>query len=492
MKNFYPIKRLFQNKKKIGNTIAVEQSNANYSYKDFYYMVVNLSKKILSIKKNPTVAIIGEKNILSYVSIFSVLLSGGTYIPISSSSPIKRIYKILSSAKIDLIICQNKQINLIKKKLSKKIFLTEDNLSNKRGNIKFKTSKSNKLAYIIFTSGSTGEPKGVCISRESLAHYVKWLNSNLGLKKGVKCSQFPEISFDLSVADIFGTLCSGGTLCPADTIYSKSFPGRFIRSKKINYLICVPSLIDVIKSSNDLNRKNLISLKEVFFCGEPLLRTHVTNLFQSKKNIKIINTYGPTEATVSCTFKKVGLKDLKGNINQSISIGSPISGMKIKLISGNKFSKNEGEIVIYGKQVAQGYLNKKENKNKFIFSKNKVAYFRTGDYVQIEKGEMFFKNRIDSQVKIKGHRIELDEITSNLIKYGIKKATTIVCFDKIISFYLDKKKVDSENIKKFLKKYIPQYMVPNYIFQIEEMPLNQNGKIDSKALLSIAKKKINE
>ena len=123
---------------------------------------------------------------------------------------------------------------------------------------------NNNLAYIIFTSGSTGEPKGVCISRKSLDNYVKWLKLNFNIKKGFNCSQFPEISFDLSVADIYGTLCSGGTLIPAKTIYDKLFPGRFIKDKKINFLVCVPSLIDVIKNSSGLTKKNFTSLKSIF------------------------------------------------------------------------------------------------------------------------------------------------------------------------------------------------------------------------------------
>jgi len=492
MKQIYPIKKLFDISKKFGFSIAVEQSKDKYTYKDFSNMVINLSNKIISTKKGPTVAIVGEKNILSYVSIFSVLLSGGTYIPIASNLPIKRILKILSCTKIDIIICQSQKINLLKKKFPKKVFFTEKVLSKIQNAFYQKNIKINKLAYIIFTSGSTGKPKGVCISRKSLEHYVEWLNSNLKIKKGVKCSQFPEISFDLSVADIFGTLCSGGTLCPADTMFSKTFPGRFIKRKKINFLVCVPSLIDVIKNSKDLTKKNLISLKSIFFCGEPLLKTHVISLFKVKDKIKLINSYGPTEATVSCTKKEVKPNNLKNNKFHSISIGSAIPGMKIKLWENGKFSTSKGEIIIYGKQVAEGYLDKNENKNKFIFSKKYGVFFKTGDYVVVKKGEMYFKNRIDSQVKIRGHRIELDEITSNFVKFGIKKVTTIIFMNKIVSFYLGKKNFNMKSLEIFLKKNIPDYMIPNYIFKIKKFPLNQNGKLDLNNLSKIAEQKINE
>jgi len=490
MTNFFPIKSLFSILKKNGNSIAIEQSDKSYTYKDFCNMVKNLSKSIISVRKNSTVAIIGEKNVLSYVSIFSTLLSGGTYIPISASSPKKRIVEILSSTKIDVIICRKNKIKTFQRIFPKISFFSENSLSLKKNIFEIKNKKPNNLAYIIFTSGSTGSPKGVCISRKSLEHYVKWLKLNLKIKKGIKCSQFPEISFDLSVVDIYGTLCSGGTLCPVDTIYAKSFPGRYIKDRKINFIVCVPSLVDVVKNSGGLTKKNLATVKGIFFCGEPLLKRQVNDLFQVQNKMRILNAYGPTEATVSCTLKEVKLSNFSKNTNQSISIGKSIYGTKIKLLNNGKYSNNKGEILIFGKQVANGYLNLKENKNKFFKYKKNNFYFKTGDYVEVQKGEMYFKNRIDNQVKIKGHRIELDEITVCLNKFGISNVYTLIFFDKIICFYTDKKEVDNISLINFLKKYLPEYMIPNYIFPIKEFPLSQNGKIDTKALVKFTRKRI--
>ena len=120
-------------------------------------------------------------------------------------------------------------------------------------------------------------------------------------------------------------------------------PGRFIKDKKINLLVCVPSLIDVIKSSSDLTKKNLKSLKTIFFCGEALLKTQVESIFKVKKNrdIRIINAYGPTETTVSCTKKEVSFQDLNNKKFHSVSIGKAIPGMKIKLLDGAKFSQKK-------------------------------------------------------------------------------------------------------------------------------------------------------
>ena len=495
MKNFFPLNQIYKISKKYPNTIAVESSDKNFSYKKFVQMVFNLSDKIILKKESANVVIIGEKDILSYVSFFSVLKAGGTYIPLSSNLPIERIFKIISLTKAEVIISKSKNFSILKKKFPKKIFFSEKDLNSenlKNNLINKNIRKINRLAYIIFTSGSTGDPKGVCISRKSLDHYVKWLYTKLNIPIGSRCSQFPEIGFDLSVADIYGTLCSGATLCPVDNNYGKIFPGRFIKKKKINFLVCVPSLIDIIRNSKDLNRKNFKLLKRIFFCGEPLLKNQVKDIFKAKKNLEIVNAYGPTEATVSCTYKKITQKNLIKNVGQSISIGKTIKGMKIKLLENGKFSRQKGEILIFGKQLADGYLKKSENKNKFIYSKKDGFYFRTGDYVVVKNKELYFKNRIDNQIKINGHRIELDDITENIKNFGLKNVITIVFDNKILSFYSDKIKIDLKKMYLFLKKKLPEYMVPDYFFYIKKIPYNQNTKLDISYLMKLAKKKINE
>ena len=369
MNTSYTFQKLSKISKKYPNLIAIKEPTKDYNYKTFFDMVSNISDQILLKKKKFYNSDYWRERYSKLCFNIWCFKVGGTYIPISSNMPTKRIIKIISKGKASIIICNSRKVKFYKNIFPKKIFFTEKNLSVKKNNYVSNPKKDNNLAYIIFTSGSTGEPKGVCISRKSLDHYVKWLNTNFNIKKGYNCSQFPEISFDLSVADIYGTLSSGGTLIPAKTLYDKLFPGRFIRNKKIDFLVCVPSLIDIIKNSSELTKQNLKSLKSIFFLGEALLKAQVKSILRVKKNLRIINAYGPTEATVSCTHKEVSSKDLNNKKFHSISIGSAIPGTKIKLLDNGKFSKKKGEIIIYGNQVAEGYLNKKENKNKFFYQK---------------------------------------------------------------------------------------------------------------------------
>jgi|TARA_B100001964_G_scaffold213135_1_gene249795 D-alanine--poly(phosphoribitol) ligase subunit 1 len=493
IKKFSPIDSLKINSVKYKNYIAVETDNKKYSYKEFWIAIRFIASMLLKIKKKPLVVIIGEKGFLTYASMFGVLLAGGTYVPISINTPLKRICKIISLLKSNMIICPDKYKFYLKKKFYKANIFSEKNISlKKKVGISFNKIQISRLAYIIFTSGSTGTPKGVCISREALNHYTKWLTKKLKMKPGKKCSQFSEIGFDLSVADIFGTFYSGATLIPAISKYANIFPGRFIKEKKITHLVCVPSLIDVMNNAKDLKKNNLKSLEKIFFCGEPLLKSQVSSLFKAKKTLEIFNAYGPTEATVSCTYKKLSFSNFKKFSLTSMSVGKAIPGMKIQLQKKkHSLNENEGEILISGIQLADGYFENKKDIGKFFFHKNRKLY-RTGDYAIKRKGEIYFKNRIDSQVKIKGHRIELDEIDYSLREIGYKNVSTVVAKSNIITFITNTKKINSCKINKKLSYSLPEYMLPSYFVRIKHLPINANGKINKKQLTKNAAKMLSK
>ena len=189
----YIIKKLSEISKKFPNSIALIELKKKYSYKKFFNIISNFSKQISLLKKKPVVVIIGEKDILSYTSILGVLMSGGTYIPLSSNLPEKRVIKIIKKTKANIIICKSNKVSIYKKIFPKKKFLTEKNLSSTENNSKIKLKNLNELAYIMFTSGSTGEPKGVCVSRNSLNHYVRWLILNFKIKKDLNVLQFQKL-----------------------------------------------------------------------------------------------------------------------------------------------------------------------------------------------------------------------------------------------------------------------------------------------------------
>jgi D-alanine--poly(phosphoribitol) ligase subunit 1 len=449
-------------------SIALETNSLKLNYANFY-RYIKIVQNIIESRNPKSIIIYGEKKLFSIICIFAAIFSNKTYIPISKNLPKKRIYKIIKTTKAELFInCSEKkfQSNVKIIKISNFFFFS----NYKKCKVNKKRYKT-KLAYIIFTSGSTGNPKGVCISRKALDHYVRWLHDDVLIQNGSSCLQFSEISFDLSIMDIFSTLIRGGRLIIADNDYEKNFIGKFIEEKKIDNCVFVPSMIDLLKKSGQL--KHLINLKKIIFCGEPLLKSHLVSLFNINKTLQVINTYGPTESTVSCTKLVLKWKNYnKFCIKNSVSFGKPIHGVNFKLVNTKS---NESELLISGKQLFDKYFKNSKETNKKKLLINKKIFYRTGDCVFLNNKNYYFVKRIDKQVKINGMRIELDEI-NNQLKRNCAFVYTFVEKKKIFSIVKTKTKVVT--LHKKLHLYLPKYSVPFKIFKINDLLYSPNGKID--------------
>ena len=470
------LKKIFKNSYSHPNNIAVS-ANKQISYFDFWQMANNLA---FYLKKNKIdkVCILENKedDFVCYVAMVASLISGGTYIPINNSLPLNRLKFILLSSKANILISKlkpSKKINI--KSLSMKEIL------NLKKVPKVKIINSMKDAYIIYTSGSTGKPKGVRISRNALDHYIMWISKNFFQKKNLRCSQHPSIGFDLSVADIFGTLSSGGTLFPIKNDYDKLFLNKFIKKNRLTHWISVPSAVDLVFDQDYFKKNDVKSLENMFFCGEVLKKIHLQKIFRSNKNVKVMNSYGPTEATVSCTSIVFNKNNYQKYCKPSASFGKPIKNMKIGFLSKKKVT--QGEIYISGPQVARGYKEEKFlNKRKFKNINNKKSFI-TGDVCKIINGNYYFLNRVDRQIKILGNRIELNEIDKLVGDLTNFTSHSVIFKNKIITFCSGK--FVEKNLKIKLSRYLPKYMIPSNIFKIKVLPKNSNQKIDENKLFRL-------
>ncbi len=460
MNFFYEKLTSISKKNKHKTAISINRKEINY---DQFWNSCKKMIKTLKSNRIKSLAFIADSKYLDYVLVASCLISNITYIPLNKNLPASKIKRILKNTKIDMIFAKNKFTRLRNKK-------NLENIDNK------------KIAYIIFTSGSTGEPKGVKISRKSAEHYTKYLIKLFQNIKSKKFMQFANLGFDLSVVDVYGSIFSGSELhVPSE--FNRQFPVKFIKEKKINIIVCVPSFVDILSAQSGVKRNDFKSLKVFFFCGETLYPRQLEKLFTFNKNLITINAYGPTEATVSCTEIKLNKKNYKKFSSGSISIGKPIKNMRLKFLTKGKFK----EMYIAGPQLSLGYYGEKKlNFDKFKFINGK-RYYKTGDLIKSVNSNFYFIKRDDNQIKIKGYRVELSEIENEVNSILKLPVCSIYKNKKIICFVETKKNILVNEILYNLKKKIPHYMIPNKILSIRKIPKNINGKINRRKLSEIAR-----
>lgn len=340
-----------------------------------------------------------------------------------------------------------------------------------------------QLSNIIFTSGSTGEPKGVMVEHRSIIRTVK--NTNyIDIKPEDVILQACEISFDPSCVEIFGALLNGATLCLVSQkkLFNSAGLWSYLVKNDVTIVQIVASLFHMHVDSNP----ELFSTARLLMLGgEVLSPSHVKLVKDACPDLKILNCYGPTENTVNTTTYEVN------EASSIIPIGKPVANCGIYV-----FNKNDqlqpagiaGELVVFGDGLARGYLgDDKLTTEKFVedpFRPGQRMY-KTGDLVRLDKNQNIeFLGRVDEQVKLKGHRVELSEIEKTLLAIPqINKVKVLVTKDKILCAYITLfEDIDTEALKQLMEIDLPFYMIPRYFVKMEELPLNAHGKIDKNAL----------
>jgi tyrocidine synthetase-3 len=364
-----------------------------------------------------------------------------------------------------------------------------------------------KNCYIYFTSGSTGVPKGVMGHRRGLAHFIQWEIKEFGVNENFRVSQLTNPTFDPFLRDILLPLVAGAACCiPEYNVLMN--PPRLIRwldRSQVNLVHIVPSLfkeiVRVIREDDCL-----FSLKYILFAGE-LLRGHDIRKFIKifRNRIQLVNLYGPTETTLAKFFYRIKEEDVNRSV---IPVGKAIEGAQGMIL--NKAVKpcligNIGEVYIRTPFISSGYFNDKDLTRK-VFLKNPFSnnpqdiVYKTGDLGRIlPDGNVELTGRVDFQVKIRGMRVELGEIENRLLKHEDVKELVVTAGEdesgnKYLCAYIvpaADRPLDVPALKAYLSKELPQYMVPSFFVNLENMPLNPNGKIDRKKLPNPKESRVN-
>ncbi|MDE6252489.1 MAG: amino acid adenylation domain-containing protein [Lachnospiraceae bacterium] len=453
------------------------------------------SKESTGLEPDTIVGVLLERNKYVYITEHGILKAGGAFLPLVPEYPDDRIDYCLTDAGCSYVITTEKikkeRESLWKDKPYKALTVEEllkcENEENPNIDI-----SADSLAYCIYTSGSTGKPKGVMIEHHNLCNYVNANdinNETLSYIKGIDTAlALASISFDVSILEHFVPICNGRTVCMANEehIYNPLSLAEIMKKYNVETIAATPSYITNIIEIPEI--REVFADVKVFDLGAEAFPTALYDkITEINPDAVIINGYGPTECTVSCTSVNLESSD-------KITIGKPASNVKTYIVN----RKNKilpvgisGELIICGDGVGRGYMNLPEKTKESFFNFKGMKAYHSGDLARwTDDGDIEFFGRLDNQVKLRGLRVELDEIENVINGFeSVKMSKVIVCNngneDYLAGYFTADSEVDISRLTEHLKLKLTEYMVPNALMQLDEMPLTVNGKIDKKKLPAI-------
>ena len=441
--------------------------------------------------KERLVGVLMERSELVYVAEQGILKSGAAFLPFTVPYPDDRIIFSMEDSGAAILLT-NKKLADERTELSGhnyEIIAIEDIPGSEDDHSYPSPGKiePNDLAYCIYTSGSTGRPKGVMIEHHNLVNYVHRNEKSVEImhyaRPGRIALAMAAFSFDVSIVEQFVPLCNGNTVCIAkeEEIHDPFLLADTIIKNKVNGITCTPTFL-----SNIINIPVCVeALKQIDFydVGSEAFPVNLYGKLRALRDDSIImNVYGPTECTMGCAAAIM--------TGGEVTIGSPMVNTKFFIMdaNGNCLPPTEkGELIICGDGVGRGYVNLPEKTKAAFFSFRDMPAYHSGDLASWnENGQICIWGRIDNQIKLRGFRIELDEIERVMSAYpGVQASAVKLCnngSDFLTGYITAKEVVNLEEFREYMQKLLPDYMIPAVILQLEDFPETINGKIDRKAL----------
>ena len=495
LNNYEPSKPLInmfnEQVKRYPNNVAIKYKDKQLTYSELNDRVNIIANKLIEngLKGNVPVCILLDRSLEMIIAMLGALKAGAYYVTIDPFWPKDRVSYIMDDIRTDFVITQKKYEN--EHPNLKNIVVDEIDFDEQVDEVKA-DNKMTDYVYVIYTSGSTGKPKGTMMTNININNLLNSTDKLYNQNEKDIWTLFHTYTFDFSAFEIYGCLTKGGKLIivPKDTTLNPKAMIDLLIKEKVTVLnqttACFYKLLDAEKIQN----RRLTKLRLVNVGGETVAAGPLKYWKEKYPNIVLNNVYGPTETTIFATCGEITNQDIE---NDSLPIGYPLENYKITMV--NKWGEPlgiglEGEMCITSKSVCSGYFNNKEmTKEKFIKTDEGMLY-KTGDvaYWQLD-GRIKYIGRNDNQVKIRGFRIELGEIEKELLACeGVSKAIVFPIensnFTKtLIGFIETKKKNYTKDVIEQISKNLTSYMIPK-LYQVETMPLNDNGKIDRKKLLA--------
>jgi amino acid adenylation domain-containing protein len=506
-------------KHEVRYALCIDGTYYKYSEVERYSLLIAKLIQCVNVTDCSFVGIFCYRSIHAYSGIFGTLLSGKAYMPLSPSFPTNRLQAMLSRSSCKVLVlseeCANAfyelamvtqgltvicpepgdRITQLSKSLTNHAFVFPDEITpDFVENFCSKVSPSDP-AYLLFTSGSTGVPKGVVVSHKNVISYLSYTIRRYRVTNNDRISQMFDITFDLSVHDIFVSLLSGACLfiVPGSTLMA---PAKFIKEKEITLWFSVPSVAMFLEKMRMLKPGSFPSLRYSLFCGEALPQRSAEAWQAASPNSVVENLYGPTEATIAITnYTWNPATSPDECVNGLVPIGWPFDVHQVRIIkASNDTTLEKGELCLTGPQLTAGYLNAPEQTSEqFVtFDDSHLVWYKTGDIVeQINSDCLVYLGRMDDQLQVRGYRVELQEVD-----IAIRQAAgtdLAVCVPMLLApgqadsliAVIQGQSFDllTQKIIEHCRQLLPDYMVPSKVKFVDSMPLNANGKIDRQSLI---------
>lgn len=490
--------------------IALEYENETMTYKELSEktdVIANALRNKYKIKMEQLVAIVMDRSIDFVVSMLGIWKAGGAYVPIDPNFPQERTKALLRDAGIKLAISEERYFSIFSEyqehednelyvlSISEMQEYQTDRVTINE-HPETTSEDLRRLAYVIYTSGSTGNPKGAMVEHLGMMNHIRAKIEDLEMTEQTILAQNASQCFDISVWQFLTPLIVGGktVIYSNDSIMNPSTFLSKILDDKISILEVVPSYLSVINDLIESEQFKNITLKYIVVTGEEVKPKLVKQIFDKLSNIRIVNAYGPTEASDDITHHIMA----EAPVVDTIPIGKPVRNFTIYIVDQNMQLCPigvKGEICVAGIGVGRGYLNDEVKTNNvfvhnpFLVDDNKM--YKTGDVgCWLPDGSITYFGRKDYQLKIRGHRIEPNEIEKTIASFPNVKETVVMAHEKedggkFLCAYVvmyQHSQTTSEELREYLKGHLPDYMIPNYIIQLDKFDLTYNGKIDRKSL----------
>lgn len=474
--------------------IAVEEAGGqSVSYADLLQLVQSRMELLLTkdLVDSKIIGVLGSKSIETLSLIFSIAGANKAYLPLDFNSPLSRIQKIISVAQIKFIFSDLSRKNDLESLGYNLYSAINSNWALFRNELVCEREVHTDLAYVLFTSGTTGIPKGVCVSDRAAFDFIHWATDQLELNAQHVFSSVAPFHFDLSVFDIFASVKSGAKLILFNSlqIAQPAFLVDTIKKHSISVWYSTPTTLRLMVEFGNYTQESSASLQHIIFAGESYPSSEFVKLQHNSTNkARFYNWYGPTETNVCTSFSVP-----QGNWNpeQALPIGRATRQYESKISDGDIEGTSQGELLMSGTSLMNGYLNNEQaNQHAFVFIDGK-KWYKTGDLVEWQSGELVFKGRYDRMIKRNGYRIELNEIEVGLqscagLLFAAVVAVHLPESVKIAAFVSGINESDLIALRAELMKVLPAYMIPDKFIILDNIPLNSSQKTDYQALIHYA------